>query len=102
MGGPHHRLDRADERRPGLPLLGQLAASCRREPVETAPPLARLLDPAALDPAAVFETEQRGVERGEREGQPAARARLDQLADLVPVPRTGFEQRLDEHLDAAI
>src|SRR5262249_41922710 len=99
--GSHHRLHGVDEGLPGLTLLGQLPASLRREPVEASTPLARLLDPAALDPAAVLETEERGVERRQGERQPAARAGLDELADFVPMAGPGLEQRQDEHLGAA-
>src|ERR687898_1542888 len=82
MGGPHDSLDGADEGLPGLALFGQHAASLWREPVEAPSPLTCLLDPAALDPAAVLETQQRGIERRKGERQLPARPRLDQLADF--------------------
>src|SRR3954468_15388766 len=101
-GGPHDCFDGPDERLPGLPLLAQDAAPLRREPVEASAPLTRFLNPAALDPAAVLEAEQRGVERWEGKRQLPARAGLDQLADLVSVARTSLEQRQDEHFAAAL
>src|SRR5437867_9227316 len=101
-GTPHHRFHSGDERLPRLALLHQDAPSFWHEPVETSPPLAWLLDPAALDPAAVLEAEQCGVERGEGEGQLPARARLNQFPDLVAMAGTGLEQRQDEHLAAAL
>src|SRR4029450_7595866 len=99
--GSHHRFHGVDEGLPGLALLGQLPASLRCEPVEASPPFSRLLDPPALDPAAVFEPKERRVEGGEGEGQPSARARLDQLADLIAMAGTSLQQRQDEHLAAA-
>src|SRR3954471_16955735 len=74
IGGPHHCFYGADECFPGLPLLAQYAAPLGREPVEAPAPLTRLLNPAALDPAAVLEAEQRGVERREGKRQLPARA----------------------------
>src|ERR671924_659805 len=102
MRGSHDCPYGPDEGFPGLPLLGQYAASRGREPIEASSPLACLLDPAAFDPAAVLEAEQRGVERGKSERQLAARARLNQLANLISVAGTTLEQRQDEHLDAAL
>ena len=84
---PHHVVDGGDVGRPGLPLLRQRAPAFGRQPVEAALALAGLLDPAALDQAAVLEPQQGRVERRQREGQPPAGSRLDQLADLVAVPR---------------
>src|SRR4029453_1588816 len=98
---PHHRFHRVNEGLPRLTLLGQLPAPFRGEPVKTSPPLARLLDPAALDPPPVFKAEERRVECGEREGQPPPRSCLDQFADLVAVPGASLEQREDEHLATA-
>src|SRR6476661_3803165 len=90
--GFHDCFHGGDERLPRLALLRQHAASLWHEPVETSPALTWLLDPAAFDPAAVLEAQQRGVERGEGERQPPSRARLDQLADLVAMPGTSLEQ----------
>ena len=58
MRGPHHPFHGFDERVPSLALLDQYAASLRREPIEASPPLAGLLDPAALDPAAALEAKR--------------------------------------------
>src|SRR5688572_24550101 len=101
IAGLHHRVDRRNVVLPCLALPGEHASSFRGEAVEASLPLAGLLDPSPLDPAAVFEAQQRGVERGEREGQAAARARFDQLADFVAVPRPRVDQRQDQHLGAA-
>ena len=89
MRGSHDRSYRADERFPGLALLGQYAAPRWREPVEASSPLAWLLDPAALDPAAVLQTEQRGVERGEGERVSLSAPESARRFDTCPVPVTG-------------
>src|ERR671921_804842 len=82
-----------DEVVPGLALPHQHALPHRCEPVEAAPALTRLLDPCALDPAALLEAIEQRIERVEMEHQPPARPCLDQLAKLVAVPRPGFEDR---------
>src|SRR5262245_38742355 len=80
-----HRLD---ECLPGLALADEDAAALGGEAVEAAPPLAGLLDPAAAQPAALLEAVEQGVERCDVELEPPVRPRLDQLADLVAMPRT--------------
>src|SRR5262245_55852604 len=77
--------ERGDEPPPVGALLGEHAPPGLGDPIVAAPPLAGLLDPASLDPAAILEPVQRGVERREREPAAPARARLDELRDLVPV-----------------
>ena len=76
---------------PGLALSRQHALTCRRQPIEAAPALARLLDPRPLDPAALFEAIEQRIERIEVEHQPAVRPRFDQLAKLVAVPGSGLQ-----------
>src|SRR5882724_8688832 len=72
-----------DEFVPGLPLSGQHPLTCRRQSIEAAPALTRLLYPRALDPAALLKAIEQRIERVEVEHQPTARLRLDQLAELV-------------------
>ena len=88
-------VDRGHVGFPRLPLPGQDAPAFGREPVEAAFALAGFLDPSSLDPSAVLEPQQRRIEGRQREVQPPARPRLDELADLVAVPRPPFEQRED-------
>ena len=80
--------DGLNELIPGLPLSRQHPLTCRRQPIETAPTLARLLDPRSFNPAALLEAIQQRIERVEVEHQPPARLRLDQLAEFVAVPRS--------------
>src|SRR3954470_5166655 len=98
----HHLIDRRDVGAPILALRREHTVACGGQAVETALPLARPLDPAALDPAAILETQEGWVESRERERQLTARPRLDQLADLVAMTRTRFEEGQHDHLDAAL
>src|SRR5262245_2817569 len=97
-----HEADRLDEGVPGLALLRQRLLACRREAVEAATALPRLLDPRALDPAALLEAIEQGVERVQMEDQPPAGLRVDQLAELVAVPWPGFEHRQEQQLSRAL
>src|SRR3982751_6866300 len=92
---------RGDETAPVGALLGQDAPPRVRDPVVTPPAGARLLDPASLDPAAVLEAVQGGVQRRERERQPAVRALLDHLRDFVPVMGLAFDDRENDQFGAA-
>src|SRR5687768_5021397 len=97
-GDESHGLD---ERLPGLQLRGEHPAPLGRHGVEPAAPLARLLDPAALDPATLLEAVEQRVQRVDVERQVAAGARVDELAQLVAVAGPGVEQREDEQLRRA-
>src|SRR5262245_7796887 len=90
-----------EELAPLLALRREDRAAFRRDPVVTAPALPCLLDPAALDPLALFELVERRVEGGEVERQCAARSRFDQLRQLVAVPRLVFDKREDDKLRSA-
>src|SRR4029077_17421523 len=62
----------------------------------------RFFDPPALDQTAVLEAQEGGVQRRQREREPSARPRLDQLSEFVAVPRPRFQQRQNQHLAAAL
>src|SRR3954449_222750 len=119
---PGDLRQRGDETAPVGALLGQDAPPRVRDPVVTPPAGARLLDPASLDPAAVLEAVQGGVQRRERERQPAVRgllggeqggvpppdlerhpavrALLDHLRDFVPVMGLAFDDRENDQFGA--
>src|SRR5687767_7027005 len=97
-----HLVDGGDVGLPRLALLGQDAAALGGQPIETALAMPRLLDPPALDQAAVLETKQCRVEGRQGEAEAAAGARLDELADLIAVPRLRLQQRQHQHLGAAL
>ena len=66
-----------------------------------AAPLARLFDPAGLEPAAALEPVQHGVERGDVEPDGAGGAGFDELRQFVAMPGAVRQQREDEQLRAA-
>src|SRR5438132_85422 len=94
-------VDGFDELTPRAPLRGEHGGARLREPVVPPAALARLFDPAALNPAAFLEAIEQRIERRDAELQDAARTRLDQLAQVVAVPRLVPDQRQDQQLPAA-
>src|SRR5215208_5554241 len=74
---------RPDEGLPAAALSGQYLLPLGRQSVIAPPPLARFFDPAALNPAALFQPVEKRVKRGDVKLQHAFRTRFDQLADLV-------------------
>src|ERR1700683_1688536 len=86
-------LNRANELAPRPALLGKRLAAPRRQPVITPPPLPGLLQPSPFNPAALFEPVEHGIEGRDVKFNHATRAFLDQLRDLVAVPRACFDQR---------
>jgi hypothetical protein len=81
MCSSRHQSDGFDELIPGLPLSQQHTLTRGRQPIETAPALARLLDPRALNPPALLEAvEQRIANRG---GTPTVRRTASRSACRV-------------------
>src|SRR5688500_9145352 len=95
------RGDRADELLPRLFVLLEHAAAFGREVVEAPPPLAGLLDPAPLEPAALLEAIEQRVQRRDVELDLAAGAQLYELADLVAVTRARLDDRQHDELGGA-
>src|SRR3989442_2860104 len=91
-----------EEQPPFLALRREHFAAFGRDLVITPAPLPRLLDPAALDPFAFFELVEGCVERCEVEGERAAGAILDQLRQLVAVPRFIVEKCEHDELRRAL
>src|SRR5262245_26918853 len=94
-GDKPHRID---EGLPGVALARQHASAFGREAVETSAPLSRLFHPLALQPPALLEAIEQGIQGRDVELQLAARLRLNQLADLVAVARARFDDRQDDEL----
>src|SRR4030095_6406606 len=93
MFASRHAAHRLYESVPSLARLGEHALPLGRYLVEPAAPFIRLLDPRPLDPSPLLETVQQWIERIDVERQLASRTRVDQLAQLVAVPRPHLEQR---------
>src|SRR5829696_3780611 len=102
MFGPRNLSNGVDELPPVVALRGEDLPPFGGEPVEAAAALARLLDPLAGDPAALLQAVEEGIQRCHLELQAAAGSLLDQLADLVTVPRTRLDQRQNQQLGAAL
>src|SRR5262249_17875367 len=94
--------DQREELPPLLALRLEHAASLRRDRVIAPPPLAGLLDPAAVNPFPFLELVQRRVEGGEVEGEGAAGSLFDQLRELVAVERLIVEEREHDQLGRAL
>src|SRR5688572_15002718 len=99
---PRDAVDCLRERGPGFPLGGEDFLAVGGKPVVAAAALARLFDPAALDPASLLQPVEQRVERGDMKAEHALGAGLDQLAQLVAVPRLVLDQRQDQQLGAAL
>src|SRR5262245_19848894 len=95
-------MDGRHEGLPGAALRREHPSAFEGQPVVAPPALPRLLDPPALDPAALLEPVEQRIERRDVEAQRAVRARLDQLADVVAVPGPRLEQREDHQLGAPL
>src|SRR6185369_2743557 len=95
-------VDGGDELAPTRALGLERGTAGRGELVEAPAPLAGFLDPAADDPAAVLHAVEQRIERRDVEAQNAARPRLDELLELISVPRLGVEQSEDEKFGAAL
>src|SRR5262245_29202992 len=87
---------------PRLFLLCQHPTAFGGYIIKTAATFVRLLDPGALDPSTLFEPIQERIQRIDVEREASARSCVNQLAELVPVPRAGIEQRQDEQLCRAL
>src|SRR5262245_33066854 len=96
------RSDRTHEPLPRLALLREHAMTLCGQVVETSAPLTGLLDPAPFQPAALFEPIEQRIKRCNVKLDLAARLGLDELADLVPVPRAHLDARQDDELCGAL
>src|SRR5712692_6064657 len=101
MFRPRDVVHGAHEVAPDAELLLEHFSAVHGQPVITPPALAGLLHPAAVDEAALFEAVEQGIEGSDVEAQDAAGAGVNQLAELIAVPRAVLEQRQDEQLGAA-
>src|SRR5687768_1997127 len=102
MFASRHLSNRFNELIPSLPLSQQHTLTGGRQPIETAPALAGLLDPCALNPPALLEAVEQWIERIEVEHQPAAGLHLDQLAEFVAMPGSGLQHRQQEQFGGSL
>src|SRR5262249_38875607 len=92
MFASRHAANSFDERVPRLSLQRENAPSVGSHPVEASTPLPGLLDPRALDPAALLESIEERIEGIDVERKLAAGPRVNQLAELVAVAGPRVEQ----------
>ncbi len=98
----HDASDRVHELRPPVLLARQLSLAGRRQPVVLGP-LVRLADvPLGLEPSALLEAVERGVERTGFDLEQAVGLRADRLADAVAVLRAPLQGPEDEHVEGAL
>src|SRR5688500_7481464 len=102
MFDPGDAGQRRNELLPPCPLGCEHAASLRGDPVEPSAALASLFYPAALDETAVLETVEQGIQRRDVKFQYTPRPLVDQLGDLVAMPRALFDERQHEQFGAAL
>src|SRR5687767_7751621 len=98
MIGPRDEIHGVHKRFPRDALPGEHAPSFGRQTVEAPSPLSYFLDPTSLQPSALFQSIQKRIQRRDVELQLPARARLDELADLVSVTWTRFKDRENDEL----
>src|SRR5439155_24460021 len=101
---PHSReiANQLEEVLPFLPLGRQHLTAFSRDPVVAAPALSRFFNPPALDPLALFELVEGGVQRGEVERERPAGSLNDELRQLVAVPRLVVEERKHDQFGGAL
>src|SRR5690349_5269625 len=97
----HDAADGVHEIGPAASLFGQHFPPLGRDPVEAPLPLRLAVAPLPRDPAALLEPVEQRIERGRLELAAAVRSRVDQLADLVAMPRPLVHEGQDEELRAA-
>src|SRR6266705_3064571 len=102
MFHPGDATDCGDELAPCIALRGEHLRALRREAVVPAAALAGLLDPPAVNPPALLEAIEHGVERGDAERENAARSGLDQLAEVVAMARLVLDERQDQELSTPL
>jgi hypothetical protein len=95
-----HPRDRSNKVAPIAALSRKHFPAGSGESVITPAPLAGFFDPATADPSAAFQAIQEGIERTDIEMEDTARPQLDQLADLIAMARSIFEERQDKELSA--
>src|SRR5262249_19316467 len=101
MLNPGDQVDRFDELTPPGALLRQDVFARGRQTIVTAAALPRLFDPAAANPVPFLESIEQRIKRSDVESNRAARPQLDQLANLVSVAGTIFQQGQNHQFGAA-
>src|SRR4029077_16217113 len=88
------------ELEPSIALAGQHLFASRGEAIITPPALPCLFPPGAANPPPFFEPVEQGIKRSDIKPKSSPRAQLDQLPNVVAVPRPILDQRKNEQLRA--
>src|SRR5213078_4368426 len=90
------------ELEPPVALAGEHLFAGRGEAIITPPPLPGFFHPAAANPSSFLEPVEQGIKRSDIKPQRTARAQLDQLTNVVSMPRPILDQRKNEQFRAAL
>src|SRR5882724_8741123 len=101
MLNPGYQVDSFHELTPAGALLRQHVFARGRQAIVAAPALTRLFNPAATDPVPFLKSIKQRIKGSDIESNRAARTQLDQLANLVSVSGTIFQQRQNHQFGAA-
>src|SRR4030095_7345344 len=93
---------RGDERGPSSALCAKRLPADSSETVITAAPLSRVFDPSPVDPLAILELVEQGIERRHVERQQPARFARDLAGDVIAVELAVFERGENEDFGAAL
>src|SRR5574338_1341215 len=102
MFDPGDAADRFDELAPAIPLCGEHLLSFRSQTGVAPASLSCLLDPSPLNPSALFESIQQGIERCDIELERPTGSSLDEGPDVVPMPWLVLEEREYEQIRAPL
>src|SRR5262245_2639165 len=102
MLNPGDQIDGFDELTPPGPLLRQHVFARGCQAIVAPPALACLFNPAATNPIPFLKPVKQRIKRSDVESNRATRTQLDQLANLVSVAGTIFQQRQNHQFGAAL
>src|SRR5215471_8039580 len=102
MLNPGDQVDGFDELTPAGALLRQHVFAGGCQTIIATPALTRFLDPAATDPIPFLKAIEQWIKGSDIESNRATRTQLDQLAYLISVPGTIFEQRQNHQFSATL
>src|SRR5258707_7936458 len=101
MLNPRDQVDSFHELTPAGALLRQHVFARGCQPIVAAPALTRLFNPASTDPIPFLKSIKQRIKGSDIESNGAARTQLDQLANLVSVSGTIFQQGQNHQFGAA-
>src|SRR6516165_1618157 len=102
MLNPGDQVDGFDELTPPGPLLRQHVFPSGGQTVVAAPALAGFFNPAAPNPIPFLQPIKQRIKGSDVESNRTTRTQLDQLANLVSVAGTIFQQRQNHQFGAAL